>query len=155
MIAYSTDPTRSDHRYAAAMVTKAGSTRTYDASRRRARAQESRASMLSAARELFMEVGYSGTTLASIAERANVALPTLYAAFGGKRGLLAELIEGTEGDARPVTALDRNRIRQLKEIGDPEARIRAYVHLVCELLAESTDLLVQLRAAASADPKAA
>lgn len=57
--------------------------------------QESRAAILRAARELFVEYGYERTTVRAIAERAgrNPALVTRY--FGGKAGLFANIVFGS------------------------------------------------------------
>src|SRR6266540_1221836 len=62
----------------------AGSTRTP----RRPKAQATRRRILDAARGLFVERGYVATTIEAIAAEAGVAVPTVYLAFGTKRGLL-------------------------------------------------------------------
>jgi len=66
--------------------------RTYDASRRRLRAEESRERVLDVARRLFAERGYAETTIEAIATAADVAVPTVYAAFQSKRGVLSALV---------------------------------------------------------------
>jgi AcrR family transcriptional regulator len=66
--------------------------RPYDSSRRRRQAQETRERMLEAARRLFAERGYAETTIEAIATAADVAVPTVYAAFRSKRGVLAALM---------------------------------------------------------------
>lgn len=66
--------------------------RPYDASRRQRRAEESRERVLEIARQLFAERGYAETTLEAIATEAGIAVPTLYAAFQSKRGLLSALL---------------------------------------------------------------
>src|SRR5678815_5504933 len=67
--------------------------RTYDSSRRQRRAIESRERVLDVARRLFAERGYAETTMEAIATGAEVAVPTLYAAFQSKRGVLAGLLD--------------------------------------------------------------
>lgn len=54
--------------------------------------------LLSTAAALFIEKGYSGTSLELIAREARVAVRTIYIKFGGKTGLLSALI--TRGCAR-------------------------------------------------------
>lgn len=79
--------------------------RSYDASARRQRALESQERALDVARRLFAERGYAETTMDAIAAEAGVAVPTLYAAFGGKRGLLSRLLDrlvSGEKSAPPV-----------------------------------------------------
>ena len=54
--------------------------RRYDATRRRQAAARTRTAILDAARELFTERGYAATPMTAIADRAGVALDTVYAA---------------------------------------------------------------------------
>lgn len=72
--------------------------RPYDASRRRQRAEETRERVLEVARRLFAERGYAETTIESIATEAEVAVPTVYAAFRSKRGVLAALMRRLVSD---------------------------------------------------------
>lgn len=66
-----------------------------------------------AARELFVQNGYSGTSIDEIARRAGVSKPTIYAHFGDKAGLFTHILEAactrllkpivdTAADTRPV-----------------------------------------------------
>ena len=48
--------------------------------------------MVKAAYDLFCEVGYLGTTMAAVADRADVAIPTIYYTFGTKAQLLGEAL---------------------------------------------------------------
>jgi len=67
--------------------------RSYSSAKREAQARDTRRSILDAALELFVASGYSATSIQRIAERAGVAVQTVYAVFGTKRDLLRELIE--------------------------------------------------------------
>lgn len=49
--------------------------------------------ILDAAERLFSERGYQATTVEQLAERADVALGSLYGHFGGKEGVYAALID--------------------------------------------------------------
>ena len=51
------------------------------------------AAILDAAEALFLERGYLGTTVEQIAERADVALGSLYGHFAGKEGVYAALVD--------------------------------------------------------------
>jgi TetR/AcrR family transcriptional regulator len=51
------------------------------------------AAILDAAQALFLERGYPGTTVEQIAERADVALGSLYGHFAGKAGVYAALVD--------------------------------------------------------------
>lgn len=49
--------------------------------------------MAAAARRLFAERGYVATTIAAIAEAADIPAPTIYSAFGSKKKILDEVLE--------------------------------------------------------------
>ena len=58
--------------------------RRYDASKRRQAAARTRQLILDAALELFTGQGYAATPMTAIAQRAGVALDTVYASVGRK-----------------------------------------------------------------------
>jgi AcrR family transcriptional regulator len=51
----------------------------------------------SAARALFAAQGFVGTTIAAIAESADIPAPTIYSAFGGKAAILRAIAWGVAG----------------------------------------------------------
>jgi AcrR family transcriptional regulator len=55
---------------------------------RQRQAQATRALIISTARSLFLERGYTRTTIEIIAEKAGVSVSTVYTVFGSKRGIL-------------------------------------------------------------------
>ena len=57
------------------------------------RAELRRAAFLSAARDVFLEFGYEQANMAEIVRRAGGSLSTLYAQFGGKKGLFEAMID--------------------------------------------------------------
>ncbi|MFE5089854.1 TetR/AcrR family transcriptional regulator [Streptomyces sp. NPDC056638] len=59
---------------------------------RRRDAAATRRRLLEAARDLFAERGYEGTTVRSIAERAGANQALLFRYFGSKQGLLTEVL---------------------------------------------------------------
>jgi len=63
------------------------------AGRRAEYAEVTRQAIVTAARDLFVEHGYFGTTVDKIAEAARVAPATVYAVSGGKKGLLRSIVE--------------------------------------------------------------
>jgi AcrR family transcriptional regulator len=58
-----------------------------------ARGDATREQMLSAAREVLAAEGYQGASTRAVAERAGVQLSLVHYHFGGKRGLLAAVLE--------------------------------------------------------------
>src|SRR3981081_3235314 len=82
--------------------------RRYDASKRREAAARTRTAILDAAVELFPGQGYAATPMAAIAERAGVALDTVYASVGRKPQLARLLIEtAISGSGQAAPAEDR------------------------------------------------
>ncbi|MFF8918483.1 TetR/AcrR family transcriptional regulator [Streptomyces sp. NPDC015032] len=69
-----------------------GERRRDAAATRRRDAAATRRRLLEAARDLFAERGYEGTTVRSIAERAGANQALLFRYFGSKQGLLTEVL---------------------------------------------------------------
>lgn len=68
-------------------------TRSYRSPLREHRANSTRRNIAAAAERLLVANGYAGMTVESIAREANVAPQTVYAVFGSKRGILADLLD--------------------------------------------------------------
>lgn len=77
--------------------------RRYRSALRQERAGDTRERIISAARELFGSEGIDGATVAAIAAKARVAVPTVYATFGSKQEIMAALLARTERDAHAPT----------------------------------------------------
>jgi AcrR family transcriptional regulator len=67
--------------------------RSYYSLVRQRQADETRARIAAAARQLILTKGYDAATMEAIAREAGVATPTVYAVFGSKRQILTELID--------------------------------------------------------------
>jgi AcrR family transcriptional regulator len=92
--------------------------RPYQSVMRQRQAEETKHRILAASRKLLKSKGYSGMTIEAIAKKAEVAVPTVYAVFGSKTGILAELMdEATFGP-------DYERlVREAVETEDPQKRL--------------------------------
>src|SRR5215469_7775309 len=100
--------------------------RGYDSPRRREQAAETRRKILDAAEQLFTRDGYAAIAMPAIADRAGVALKTVYLAFGTKAGVLHGLWDvRLGGDDQPVPVTERPWYRQLRETDDPDQLVRA------------------------------
>lgn len=55
--------------------------------------------IVASAQALFLERGYVSTTIEAIAEHAGVAVSTVYAVFGSKRGILKAIRESWHGQS--------------------------------------------------------
>lgn len=127
--------------------------RRYDASGRRAAAEQTRTRVLRAARELFTERGYAGTSVADIARAAGVSVDTLYASVGRKPQLLLAVhdVELAGGDA-PVDAEQRDYVKAIREATTASDKIATYTHALAKLLPRTVPLLDSLRVAGQTDP---
>src|SRR5215813_10848168 len=117
------------------------------------KSRETRRRIMRAASELFVDQGYGATTLQGIAERAGVAVQTIYFAFGNKPSLLKELVDVTiAGDDEPIPTLQRDWFRDALAADTAEAHLRAHVHGTCGVLARVAPIMDVLHAAGAQDP---
>jgi len=107
------------------MAAKVKRTRRYDSARRRHAAQRRRAAVVEAARRLFLREGFSGTTIAKIAEDAGVSEETVYKAFGNKIALVRAVRDQALAGAGPVHAERRSDRMQASE-KDPRQIIQGW-----------------------------
>jgi AcrR family transcriptional regulator len=128
------------------------SARRYDSSRRRARAEEGRRRILSAASERFVAHGYASTTLASIASAASVSVPTVYAAFGSKADLLRRCIEvAFAGDDEEQPVAVRPLAVWVHDTDDPRELLARYAAMMATLGRRSGPIYRVLVNAADSD----
>lgn len=105
-----------------------------------------RQAILLAARELFIEQGYFDTRVEHIARAARVAVPTVYAAAGGKAGLLRTLIEDAVRAAEAGGSHERIAAQR-----NPDALLRMIVDGTRSEFQKSSPLIRQATAAAPMD----
>jgi AcrR family transcriptional regulator len=74
-------------------VASVKSRRPYRSRLRAEQAAQTRLRILDASGDLFAERGYVATTVDAVAARAGVAVDTVYAIFGTKKGMLSALID--------------------------------------------------------------
>ena len=70
-------------------------TRKYSSPMRQQQAEQTRRRIARAAHHILLSKGYAGMTVAATAKRAGVSAQTVYAVFGSKRGILAEILDQT------------------------------------------------------------
>lgn len=125
--------------------------RTYDASRRRAQAAQTRSAILDVARRAFIEDGYAATTVAGIAGEAGTSVETVYKAFAGKSGLVRALWEQGLAGRGTVSAPVRSDLLSSTET-DPMRVLRGWGTFTAELAPEVAPILLLVRGAAASDP---
>jgi AcrR family transcriptional regulator len=122
--------------------------------KRAEQARKTRQRILEAAKALFVEHGYGATTLQDVADRAGVAVQTIYFTFGNKRSVLKELVEITiAGDDEPVATMDRPWFREALATETADEHLRAHVAGTRAVLERFASISAMLRAAAAADPE--
>lgn len=127
--------------------------RKYDNSRRRADAEARQRRIVDAATDLFVEQGFSATSIEQIAAAADVSAPTIYATFGSKSGVLARAIDvALVGDYSDVPVVDRI-LSLIEESGTQELRQFAAVAQFIRTVNERVAPLIRvMEQAASTDP---
>jgi AcrR family transcriptional regulator len=119
-------------------------------SRRQVQAEETRQVILDAALALFLGRGYGATSVADIAERAGVALATVYASVGAKPVLLRLLLDRIDERANiPKQAAE------LMASGDPSDVLRRQVSITRTLAERCGDIIAALASAAGTEPEMA
>lgn len=128
------------------------SRRPYSSAVRTAAARATREAVLEAARALFVEQGYTATSVEQIADRAGVSRPTVFTAVGSKRALLAELRErALAGDDEPVPVRERAWFRAMLDDPDPAGTLRRYAAGVTGIASRYAEIEEVLHGAAGAD----
>jgi AcrR family transcriptional regulator len=130
--------------------------RAYDSSRRKAQASETRAAIVRAARDLFLEQGYGRTTIADIARAAGVSVETIYSAFGNKATLLHKAWDITVGgDDEAITFHERPEVMAIRSEPDLAKRFTLHAALSTQTAQRVGPFQLMVQAAAGADPAAA
>ena len=130
--------------------------RPYRSTLRAAQARATRQAVVSAARDLFVEVGWSGTTIDAVAARAGVSRKTVFTSVGGKAALLKLALDwALVGDDEPIPMSERPVVAEMQQLTDPRALVARWAQFVAELEERAAPLAAVLAAAADADPEAA
>lgn len=129
--------------------------RNYRSEVRAAGAAATREAVLIAARELFTADGY-GCPIARIAERAGVAVDTVYTSVGRKPALVLAVIDMVLGDAdRPLAAEQRGYVQRILAAPGALEKIAIYSGALAHLLPVVAPLQEALRDAGRKDPDCA
>ncbi|MFD8526498.1 TetR/AcrR family transcriptional regulator [Streptosporangium canum] len=124
--------------------------------KRAQKAQETRRRILAAALELFVRDGYGATNLQDVADKAGVAVQTIYFVFGNKRALLKELVDVTiAGDDEPVATMDRPWYTAALAADTAQDMVRAYVTGTTSVLERVAPIGKVLEGAVASDPEVA
>ena len=125
--------------------------------RSRLRAQQAAATrrlVLDAASRLFVERGYTATSIDAIAEAAGVGRSTVFAASEGKPWLLKTAYDrAIVGDDEPLPLLQRPQARKLFEMTDPTEIVASYARIIATAMQRVSAIYEVVRYAAGCDPE--
>jgi AcrR family transcriptional regulator len=103
--------------------------RSYESPARQRQADETRRRIAVAARGLLEQTGYAGMTIPVVAKAAGVAIPTVYAIFGSKKGIVAELLdEARFGEAYQTLISEARKVTDPMEMIEFPARFSRQVY---------------------------
>jgi len=126
--------------------------RPYRSVLRDEQARLTRHAVVEAARNLFIERGYTGTTIDAVAERAGVSRKTVFTTVGGKAALLKVAWDwALAGDDLPIAMADRPALGVVLSQTDAKVLVASWARFVCEIAARLAPLYEVLRVAAQTD----
>jgi AcrR family transcriptional regulator len=103
-----------------------------------------------AARRLFADRGYVATTMAAIAEAADIPAPTIYSAFGTKAAILRWIADQAVSAVDPVRGHEQARTNP-----DPAAGLRQAANIQRRQFEAMLDIITVHQEAARTDPQIA
>lgn len=129
--------------------------RGYRSDLRTAQAQQTRRTIVDAAARLFVGTGFGATTVDAVAEAAGVSRKTVFTAVGGKVELLKVALDwAVAGDDKPLAVADRADVQKLLTLGDADALVRGWVHILVGIDRRVAGLFRALETAAGGDEEA-
>jgi AcrR family transcriptional regulator len=138
------------------MATDVKRRRSHDGEGRQARTRLARAAVVEAARVLFLERGYAGTTIETISDLSDVPPATVYRLFSSKLGILTALLDvSIAGDDEAVALEDRPHVRALLADRDPENQLSGFAGIIRGIMSRAEPVHRILVSAAGSDPHAA
>jgi AcrR family transcriptional regulator len=128
--------------------------RKYDSSRRQARALETQAQIVEAARELFIKDGYSGVSIEAIAREAKASPETIYSVFKNKRTILAHVMDLATGtDGQPIPTMLRSYIQEVTSERNQQRQIQMFAGRMRMFFSHIAPVVEVMRAAAKTEPE--
>jgi len=130
-------------------------TRRYSSPLRQQQAAQTRGRILEAAGALFAADGYGRTTIRAIAERARVAVDTVYATFGTKGRVLTALIDQRLAPSGEANVMDRPQARAVRDEPDQRRQLHLFARDIAEVVERVRPVYEILRTAAAVEPEMA
>lgn len=122
--------------------------RNYTSGTRDAQAAQTRTHILKAAKELFQTEGFDRVTINKLAKVAEVSMPTIYAIFKSKRGVLQALIDDALSPKQRAKLVDDSMQEK-----SPIKRLSITARLTCKIYDAERELMDILRSASLVSPE--
>lgn len=122
--------------------------RSYRSDTRDAQAAQTKSQILKAAKELFQTEGFDRVTIHKLAKTAEVSMPTIYALFKSKRGVLQSLIDEALPPEQFTELVDDSMQEQ-----SPEKRLSITAKLARHIYDAERELMDLLRGASVVAPE--
>jgi AcrR family transcriptional regulator len=127
--------------------------RAYTSVLRQEQARQTRLRILEAAERCFGSRGYARATMEIVAAEARVAVDTVFAAFGNKRGVLQALMDlRAGGDQQPVDMLSRPGPQAVRRETDQRAQIALFAADISASIERTRPAADIMSSAAAVDP---
>lgn len=128
--------------------------RKYDSSKRQARALESQTQIIETARELFIENGYSGVSIETIARKAKASPETIYSVFKNKRTILSRAMDfASDPGGGPIPIMLRAAIQEVASERNQHKQIEMFAGRMQIFLSHIAPLVGIVRDAAKTEPE--
>jgi len=130
--------------------------RPYHAPQRAAAAVRTRETIVTAAKDAFERLGWSGTTMRGIADQAGVSVKTVEALYRTKVELLKQVIDyAIAGDLRPIPVLGRESVEDMQAAPDAATMLDLHAHHARAISGRAAHVLWVAEQAAPAHPDVA
>lgn len=127
----------------------------YTSAVRSNQARATRRAIVAAAGELFVQQGYSATTIDAVAERAGVGRKTVFSSVGGKGALLKLAWDwAITGDDEPIPMSERPAVQAMLAERDPGRLVRMWVDMLLDVGSRATPIGAVVLAASDVDAEA-
>ena len=130
--------------------------RAYHAPQRAAAAARTRETVVTAAKDAFERLGWSGATMRGIADQAGVSVKTVEALYRTKAELLKQAIDfAIAGDLRPIPVLGRESVAAMLAAPDGPAMLDLHARHTRSISQRAAPILRVVEQAAPADQETA
>ena len=122
--------------------------RIYTSESRDAQAAQTKNRILNAAKELFQNEGFDRVTIGKLAQAAGVSMPTIYALFKSKRGILQSLID----EVLPPKQFEA-LVEESKQEKSPKKRLGVAAKMARQIYDAERELMDIMRSASGVSPE--